>query len=83
MSDFRKEAVEQGVKENAQRWYVIHLEQYIKAAEGKRLREHGPADITEYLMRLGRSRRIEDWQVGQAAHALEILFCKLIAAPSC
>lgn len=76
--DFKKEAAEQGVKESAQRWYVIHVEQYIKAAEGRRLREHGPADVTGYLERLGRDPRIKDWQLGQTAHALQIVFCNLL-----
>jgi len=77
-SDYRRNAEQLGVKESALRWYVIHVEQYIKAAEGKRLREHGPGDTTAYLERLGRSERIEGWQLGQAAHALEILFCRLL-----
>lgn len=79
-SDFTRTAADLGVKESAERWYVIQVEKYIKATEGKRLRDHGPADVTAYLERLGRSPRVEDWQLGQAAHALQILFCNLLGA---
>ena len=71
---FREKLTGQGVKAPAQRWYVVRVEQYIKVSHGKRLREHAPADVTAYLEQVGRDARIEDWQLGQTAHALQILF---------
>ena len=66
------------VKVSAQRWYVVRVEQYVKAAGGKRLQEHSPEDVVAYLENVGRSDRIEDWQLAQTAHALEILFGDLV-----
>jgi integron integrase len=66
---------QQGVKENALRWYVIRSEQYIRAYPDKKLADHTPEDVTAYLMALGRHERITDWQFGQVVDALRHVFC--------
>src|SRR5215813_13087892 len=52
----------QGVKPTAVRWYVIRAEQYLQAIAHKRLPEHTPQDVTDYLEKLGRIGRMAAWQ---------------------
>ncbi len=46
---FKKETGNQGVKDASQRWYEMRVEKYIKAAGGKRLREHTHSDVNPSL----------------------------------
>jgi integron integrase len=62
-----------GVKDNAIRWYIRHAERYLNAFSGKRLAQHTRQDVTGYLDALGRLDRIEDWQFAQIVDAVEIL----------
>ena len=73
----------QGVKDSLQRWYVLHVEQYINAANGKKLALHGPEDVRAFLDERGRNVRVKDWQLAQSAHAMQILFCDLLGACWC
>jgi integron integrase len=80
---FIQELEKQGVKPTSQRWYVLRVEQYLDAAEGRRLATHGSSDVIGYLERLGRDGSLQDWQLRQTAHALQILFCHLLRVPWC
>ena len=42
------------VSDKARRWYVIHIETFIKVHSNTRLAELGLADITKYLEVIGR-----------------------------
>ena len=66
--------VKQGVKESAQRWYVLRAEHYIKTFPDKKLAQHTAADITGYLEKMGRSGHLIDWQFRQAVVAIRNLF---------
>ena len=43
-----------GVKPNVARWYVKHVEFYIKNYSGLRLNQHSVSEVDKYLHRLGR-----------------------------
>jgi len=64
----------QGVKPNTCRWYVRRIEQYIEANSGRKLAQHQPGDITDYLQKLGREGRLKDWQFRQCVDAIRTLF---------
>ncbi|MGB9617436.1 MAG: hypothetical protein ACPL7J_08950 [Desulfomonilaceae bacterium] len=64
---------EHGVKQAAMRWYVVRAEEYIRAAEGKKLAAQEVADITRYLEKMGRKGGISDWQFRQIVDAIQIL----------
>ena len=69
------------VPANAVRWYVKHVERYIKAHADLRLAQHTTQNINDYLDDLGRTARLSDWQFKQAIKALKILFIDLVRAP--
>ena len=70
----------QGIKPAQHRWYVRHVERYISHYSNQKLFTHSPEQVTSYLHKLGRQVSLEDWQFVQAVRALEVLFCKLLAA---
>ena len=47
------------------RWYVKHIENYIKSNEGLRLRDHTGQEITNYLNTAIQKQRLKDWQYRQ------------------
>jgi hypothetical protein len=74
---------EQAVPTNARRWYVVGVEEYLRAQEGRRLAEHTPKDVSDYFWALGRQARLESWQMQQSVHALELVFCRLLRVGWC
>ena len=62
------------VKPTAVRWYVIRAEQYLQAIAHKRLTEHIPQDVTDYLEKLGSIGRMAAWQYCQTVDAIQHLF---------
>ncbi|HTE42405.1 MAG TPA: hypothetical protein VK629_16400 [Steroidobacteraceae bacterium] len=58
------------VPERARRWYVLRVEQYLKAHADLSLPDHGAALVTAYLSRAGRDQSLAGWQFYQVAHAL-------------
>jgi len=52
------------IPEHARRWYVKHVEAYIKAHHNRRLAETGPDDIAYHLEELGRKPEFPDIRVG-------------------
>jgi integron integrase len=72
-----------GVKPSAARWYVMRVEEYRKARPDRKLLDHRADDVVSYLQALGRDQRLESWQMAQVVHALQLLFCQLLAVPWC
>jgi len=70
-----------GVKSSAARWYVLRVEEYLKAHKGRKLLDHRTDDVVSYLQAVGRDRRLETWQMTQIVHALQLLFANLLAVP--
>lgn len=71
--------VSYGVPEGARRWYVRHVEEFIKANPEIRLSAMQEHNITEYFEVIGRKPGIVDWQYQQVVEALKILFCDIVA----
>ena len=69
--------IDQGVKQSTTRWYVIRVEQYIKAFSKKRLSDHRPEDVAIYFKEQGRKGKIKDWQFQQTVDAIQNLFTML------
>ena len=46
------------VKPTAIRWHVVRAEHYLQAISRKRLAEHIPQDVADYLEKLGRRGRL-------------------------
>ena len=66
------------VPEGARRWYVRHVEDFIKAQSGRRLMTLTAGDIENYLKKKGRSETLADWQFRQVVDALRILFTEIV-----
>jgi len=62
-------------------WYVRHVEQYIKAHPGQRLKTHTAQIIDNYLKSKGRNTELDDWQYKQIVYSLRILFVDIMNAP--
>lgn len=67
------------VPEGARRWYVKHVEDFIKAQSGRRLITLTADDIEHYLKKKGRNENLADWQFRQIVDALRILFTGIVS----
>ncbi len=65
------------VKPTVTRWYVIRVEQYLKALSGKRLAYHSAQDVIDYLEVQSKNIKIKDWQFHQVVDAIQNLFTML------
>ncbi len=61
------------VPEGSRRWYVRHVEAFIKARKGVRLATVCAADVEAYLEVIGRKRYMVDWKFRQVVDALPML----------
>lgn len=69
------------VAPRAVRWYVRHVEEYIKVHADLRLRRHSPRHVEQYLRDKGRHTRLRGWQFRQIIDALRILFVEMVQTP--
>ena len=53
------------IKSSAVRWYVGHVEDYIKAHDNSRLSQHSSDQIDKNLRDKGRNTHLLDWQYKQ------------------
>lgn len=67
--------------ERAARWYVKHVENYIKSHPERKLKTHSAEILSEYLKDKGRNPQLKDWQFKQIIYALKILFKDLLSLP--
>jgi hypothetical protein len=65
------------------RWYVKHVEDFIKTQNGRWIKLLSGADLTSYLDVIGRQNRFSGWQFSQRIAALGILYCELLCTPAC
>lgn len=75
---YLEKTAQNNVPAKARRWYVKHVEEYIKANSGLKLSQHLPSNVEEFLQELGRNNHLADWQFKQAVDALKILFVDFI-----
>ncbi|WP_018231017.1 phage integrase N-terminal SAM-like domain-containing protein [Thioalkalivibrio thiocyanodenitrificans] len=71
-----------GIPERQRRWYVRHVEAFIKEQKGRRIRSLSGADIEAYLDVLGRERCLPGWQFSQRIAAIRILYRDLLRTPA-
>jgi len=72
-----------GVPEKRRRWYVKHIEAFIKAQNGYKIKTLSADDLNQYFDMLGRQNRLQGWQFSQRIDAIRILYCELFALPVC
>ncbi|MFV1983795.1 MAG: integron integrase, partial [Thiohalomonadales bacterium] len=67
-----------GIRTDIVKYYVRHVELYIKAHPHYRLVNHSDKDLDSYLNLKSRNPQLDDWKFQQLAVALKILFVNLI-----
>jgi len=82
-SNYEKALIKQGVKEGVRHWYVVRVEYFIQLAKGRELSSHGPEEVTAFMDRQGSNPKVQDWQLAQSAHAMQILYCDLLGVSWC
>ncbi len=68
-----------GVPEKRRRWYVKHIEYFIRAQNGRRIKTLTADDINHYFDVPGRQNQLKSWQFLQRIDAIRILYCELFA----
>lgn len=71
------------VPEKQRRWYVRHVEEFIRAQNGRKIKTLSGADISNYFDVIGRQNRLAGWQFLQHITALKILYCDLLQTAPC
>lgn len=62
------------IPDKALPWYRRHVESFIRAHPGRRLREHSPDSIQRWLATQGRNPQMLAWRFRQHVDALRLLF---------
>lgn len=75
-SSYIKILQSKGINPDLHRWYIKHLEDYIKYYPDCKLKQHTAKNVHDYLSMLGRSTRLKNWQYCQVVDAIQILFCE-------
>lgn len=70
-----------GVAPRQRKWYVKHIEQFIKTRSGRRIKSLSVSEIDSYLEMLGRKKNMQSWYFLQHINAIQILYCDLFALP--
>jgi hypothetical protein len=73
--------VKAGVEEEVAVWYQRHAEAFIRLLKPRRLREAGPGDVAEFLVRMRRRKDTSSWHVRQADKALRLLYQGMVKTP--
>lgn len=71
------------IPEKQRRWYVKHVEAFIRAQNGRKIKTLSGSDLTAYFDVLGRENRLAGWQFSQRITALRLLYCELLATQVC
>jgi len=70
-----------GVPQKYHKWYVRHLELFIKTLEGHKIKSLQFAEINRYLDAPGRRKGLQSWQFTQPINAIRILYRDLLKLP--
>jgi hypothetical protein len=65
------------------RWYVKHVEDFIKTHSGRKIKSLTGQEVSRYLEMIGRQNRLTGWQFAQCIDAIRILYCELVSAQAC
>ncbi len=71
------------INSKQRQWYVKHLEAFIKAQNGVKIKSLSSSAISNYFDALGRRKQLKSWQFIQNIHAIQILYCDLFALSLC
>lgn len=66
------------IKQNAQRWYVIRAESFLKALPCRTMAEIAENHVIEFFDNVVSNSHLNDWQVLQTIDAIQILCTKVI-----
>ncbi|MDH3714141.1 MAG: phage integrase N-terminal SAM-like domain-containing protein [Gammaproteobacteria bacterium] len=69
------------VPDKARPWYQRHIQAFIDAYPGTRLREHTPALVNAWFERLRRDTALTEWQFRQKIDAIRLLYVHFLKAP--
>ncbi len=64
------------------RWYVRHVEGFLAAFPGRRLKEISRDELLDYLARLAQDSRQPAWQLRQKVDAIRLLLVDLVGNPA-
>ena len=70
------------VPQNMQRWYVLRVEEFLKAMESRPLSQLAREEVTGYFGRVSSQNRLADWQFRQLVDAVQLLLVDLAQAPA-
>jgi SHS2 domain-containing protein len=70
-----------GIRKRQRRWYVKHVDTFIKAQNGHRIKSLSGADRTPCLDMTVRESRLAGWQFSQCITALRIFCRELLCTP--
>ncbi|MBL7004403.1 MAG: hypothetical protein ISR69_10295 [Gammaproteobacteria bacterium] len=59
-------------------WYRKHVEEYISAHQGVKLKHHTAQNLSDYLNAKGRTESLSEWRFRQIADALRLFFKEFI-----
>ncbi len=62
------------IPDKARPWYRRHVESFIRAHPGRRLREHSSDSLQHWLATQGRNPQMPAWRIRQHVDALRLLF---------
>jgi hypothetical protein len=74
--------VEASVPERQIPWYVKRVEEFIRAQQGRKIKQLSGADIERYFEVIGRENRLAGWQFRQCIDAIRILYSELLRTPA-
>jgi hypothetical protein len=65
------------VPENMQRWYVLRVEEFLKATQSRPLSQLTKDEVAGYFARVSSENRLADWQFRQLVEAMQLLLVDL------
>ena len=77
-TDYREALVLERIQRKDIKWYCLHVERYLRATDGVRLRDHSGDDVAFFLVNSRKKYNQEQWQYWQGVEALRILFQKIV-----
>lgn len=77
---YRQLLVRKHVPQKAQRWYMVHVETFLKEVRPESWSELTAEDVTNFFDAVARRGRLQDWQLRQLVDAIRLLLVDLSQA---
>ncbi len=81
--NYLKRPAKRSIPEKRRAWYVRRVEDFIKAQNGRKIKQLSRQDINRYFAVIGRENGLEGWQFLQCIDAIRILYCDLLRSRVC